>query len=262
MKSARAIGRSCARVGPAGLEWDRHWMGVDARGTFLTQRTHPRLALIEPEIRAEHLVLNACGEPPLPVPLAPAGEPIEVRVWKHSGPALDAGEEAARWLSRVLKAPARLVGLAPQMDRVADRTYTGSLSAPLAFADGFPILVCNQASLEVVNERLPAEVPMGRFRPNLVLSGLPAFAEDRIDTLRIGQITLRLVKPCTRCVIPAIDQRTGERGADPTPVLRELRFDPVLRGVTFGENAVVSAGVGALLTRGSDCVVTLEGNAP
>jgi uncharacterized protein YcbX len=96
---------------------------------------------------------------------------------------------------------------------------------------------------------------MDRFRPNIVLAGLPAWAEDHIDTLRIGALTLRLVKPCTRCTIPAVDQQTGLRSTDPAPVLRRFRFDKRLRGVTFGENAVIEGGAGCEIERGARCAV-------
>jgi len=258
VKSARALPRARARVGASGLEWDRHWMVVNAGGTFLSQRTHPRLALLTPEIREEQLVLEAPGLPALTLPLEPAGEPLTVRVWKDLCTGLDAGEPASEWLGRLLDETVRLVRVAPSMHRVADRRYTGELTAPLAFPDGFPILVCNQASLEEINARMTQRVPMERFRPNLVLAGLPAFAEDRIDTLHIGELTLRLVKPCVRCVIPSIDQRTGEPGSNPTPVLRELRFNAVLRGVTFGENAVVHSGAGLTVERGAECEVRFQ----
>jgi uncharacterized protein len=92
----------------------------------------------------------------------------------------------------------------------------------------------------------------------VVLEGLPPFAEDRIAALAIGPITLTLVKPCTRCIIPSTDQRTGARGFDPLPVLRAFRFDRQLLGVTFGENAVITRGVGELLERGMECRVTYE----
>jgi uncharacterized protein YcbX len=87
---------------------------------------------------------------------------------------------------------------------------------------------------------------------------LPAFAEDRIESVRVGEVTLRLVKPCTRCVVPSTDQRTGERSTDPTPVLKKFRFDRTLLGVTFGENAVIGAGVGAWIESGAECSVTFD----
>jgi uncharacterized protein YcbX len=181
-----------------------------------------------------------------------------VRVWKHVGTALDAGAAAAEWLTAALGQPVRLVRVSPAHARVADPAYAGPTRAPVAFPDAYPVLVCNVASLEAINAQLPQPVPMDRFRPNLVLEGLPPWAEDRIATLQIGAATLRLVKPCTRCVIPSIDQVTGERSTDPTPVLQRLRFNRELRGVTFGENAVVAAGDGVPLQRGSECVVTYE----
>src|SRR5262249_20696604 len=129
---------------------------------------------------------------------------------------------------------------------------------PVGFADGFPILVCNRASLDELNTRMPEPIPMERFRPNIVLRGLSPFAEDRISSLQIGEITFRLVKPCTRCVVTSTDQRTGERSTNPLPVLRTFPFDRELLGVTFGENAIPTGGVGHVIERGANCTVTYE----
>jgi hypothetical protein len=125
----------------------------------------------------------------------------------------------------------------------------------MGFADGYPVLVCNQASLDDLNTRMPESVPMNRFRPNIVLDGLPAWAEDDIDTLCIGDLKLRLVKPCTRCTIPSVDQDSGLISTDPGPVLRRFRFDKKLRGVIFGENAVIEDGTGCEIERGARCEV-------
>jgi hypothetical protein len=141
-------------------------------------------------------------------------------------------------------------------ERFANPAFAGSVPAPMGFADGFPVLVCNQASLDALNTHLPERIPMERFRPNLVLEGLPAWAEDRIDALTVDGVTLRLVKPCTRCTIPAIDQQTGEPSTDPSPVLRRLRFDKVLHGLTFGENAVIDAAQRGEIARGAACEVS------
>jgi len=101
---------------------------------------------------------------------------------------------------------------------------------------------------------MPEPIPMERFRPNIVLTGLSAFAEDRIETLQVGGITLHLVKPCTRCIITSTDQRTGERATNPLPVLRTFRFDRALLAVAFGENAVARGGVGLSIERGAECI--------
>lgn len=256
VKSTRRIPLEQVRLGATGFEWDRHWMVVNSNGMFLTQRTHPRLARIVPELTADSLTLHAPEQPSLRMPLIPEGDHIAIRVFTFSGAALDQGKAAAEWVSNVLGESARVVRVAPSMGRVANPKYAGDTRAPVAFADGYPILVCNEASLADINQHLPEPVPMERFRPNIVLRGLPAFAEDRIDSLQIGDITLRLVKPCTRCTIPSVDQRTGEPSTDPTPVLKRFRFNRELLGVTFGENAVIAAGVGAWIERGAECRVT------
>jgi uncharacterized protein YcbX len=152
----------------------------------------------------------------------------------------------------------RLVRAPPLPKRMASPQFAGPSPMPIAFSDGFPILVCNRASLEELNARMPEPVPMERFRPNLVVNGLPPFAEDRIASLQIGPIILSLVKPCTRCVITSTDQRTGERSTNPLPVLRKFRFDRNLMGVTFGENAVPTAGIGGAVERGAECLVAYD----
>ena len=262
VKSARGIARSRVRVGARGLEWDRQWMLVDPKGKFLSQRTHPQLARIVPEITDDALVLHAPGVPALRVPLDHRGEQLPVRVWKDACVGVDQGGTAHEWVSRVIGEPVRLVRVAPDMERAANPQFAGTTPAPLGFPDGYPLLVCNRASLEDLNARLPQRIPIERFRPNIVVSGLPAWAEDRVDTLTLGAVTLRLVKPCTRCSIPSLDPRTGERSTDPLPVLRKFRFDRALLGVTFGENAVIARGTGCEIERGAQCRVTLDSGAP
>jgi hypothetical protein len=258
VKSMRGIPYAQVRLSATGLEWDRQWMVVDARGTFLSQRTHPLLARIVPEITADALVLNAPDSPPLRVPFATPGDEVPVRVWKDSCVGVEQGAAAHAWVSRRLGRPVRLVRVAPDMARHANVQFAGNTPAPLAFPDSYPMLVCNEASLADLNERLCEQLPMERFRPNIVLEGLPAWAEDRIDTLSIGRVTLRLVKPCTRCAIPSLDHRTGDPATDPLPVLRKFRFNKALRGITFGENAVIVAGAGAAIERGAHCQVSFD----
>ena len=254
MKSARGIAQSSARLALTGFEWDRQWMAVDARGQFISQRTHPRLAQIVPEISADSLTLRVRDFKPLQLPLEPVGEVVAVMVWEDRCAGLDQGDEAAEWVSAAVGDALRLVRRAPLPDRLANPQFAGPHAAQLAFSDGYPILVCNEASLADLNVRMSEPIPMERFRPNIVLTGLSAFEEDRIDVLQICPIALRLVKPCTRCIITATDQRSGERSTNPLPMLRQFRFDRALLGVTFGENAVITTGIGSALTRGAECV--------
>lgn len=258
VKSARGIPKTRVRLAATGLEWDRHWMIVREDGTFLSQRTHPSLTLIVTDLTGDGLTLTAEGFGTLNLPLAPKGPPRAVRIWKDACAGLDQGDEAAAWASSVLDEAVRVVRTPATPDRRANPDFAGPQPSPLAFPDGYPVLVCNRASLDDLNQRLPETLPMDRFRPNLVLEGLPPFAEDRIASLEIGPIVLTLVKPCTRCIMPSTDQRTGIRGLDPLPVLRTFRFDRKLLGVTFGENAVITHGVGEFLALGDPCRVTYD----
>lgn len=269
IKSCAGIALDEARMFAHGLEYDRHWMLVDTSGRFVTQRTMPRMALIEPELAGGELVVRAPGQAPFRTPLDAAvlsdAERIEVTVWRSTLNALDVGGEAAQWFSAFLGAPLRLVRFDPAAQRIANRDRTGDTIAPLRFADGYPLLVIGQASLDDLNARLAKKgvdaIPMNRFRPNLVLSGIEAYEEDYIDTLRLetgaGPIGLRFVKPCTRCPIPTIDQLSGAPDPrwphEPTDTLSAYRADSRVDGqMTFGQNAVVVEGAGTVLPAGCD----------
>jgi uncharacterized protein YcbX len=258
VKSARGIARARVPLTATGLEWDRQWMIVNSRGVFLSQRSHPRLACIVPELRPDALALNAPGLPELCVPLDAGGARAAVRVFDDACVGIDQGSAAHEWVSRALGESVRLMRAAPDMGRVANPKFAGVRPAPIGFPDGYPVLVCNQASLEDLNERLPERIPMERFRPNIVLSGFPAWAEDSIETLTMGPVTLRLVKPCTRCTIPSIDQQSGQPSTDPAPALKKFRFSKALRGVMFGENAVIVEGAGAAIERGAAVTASCE----
>jgi len=256
LKSARAVSCPRVRLTATGFEWDRQWMLINAHGVFLSQRTHPQLACVVPELGPDELWLHAPRLASLRLPLISSGAHRSVRVHRDACVGVDEGDVAAEWASRVAGEPARVVRVPVNTERLANPAFAGSVPAPMGFADGFPVLVCNQASLDELNTHLPERIPMERFRPNLVLEGLPAWAEDRIDALTVDGVTLRLVKPCTRCTIPSVDQQTGEPSTDPAPVLRRLRFDKVLHGVTFGENAVIAAAQRGEIARGTVCEVS------
>ena len=230
-------------------------MLVNAQGRFLSQRSHPLLARIRTTLGAMDFTLQIEDAAPLILPLEPQGEMAAVEVWNDPCEGLDQGDAAAAWASRAVGEPVRVVRMPAHPRRLASARYAGPGPVPVSFVDGFPVLVCNRASLAALNRRMPAPVGMERFRPNLVLEGLPAFAEDRIAAVRIGQVTLNLVKPCTRCVVTSLDQRTGAPSVNPLPVLKEFRLNRDLLGVTFGENAVAATGLGQFIEVGAECEI-------
>jgi uncharacterized protein YcbX len=172
-------------------------------------------------------------------------------VWGDRCVGIDQGDGAAGWIGSLLGREARLVRFDPAAARRSDTAWTGEMEAYNRFSDGFPLLVVSRASLDDLNSRLEVAVPMDRFRPNLVFDGLPPFGEDDLDEIDCGGVRLRVVKPCTRCVITTTDQRSGARAGDePIRTLKSYRWNAELRGVAFGQNAIVVEGAGLRLGLG------------
>ena len=258
VKSCRGIPLQRATAAVTGFTHDRQWMIVRPNGQFITQREEPRLALIETAVDDRALTLSAPQAGALAVPFDPDhaeadSAAVEVMCWRDRCAALDAGDGAARWLEAYLGKPYRLVRFDPAHKRRSDAKWTGSIEAFSQFSDGFPYLVISQASLDDLNGRLAQPLPMNRFRPNIVVDGLPAYGEDRVHEFSGDGIRLRAVKPCARCAITTTDQVTAERNGDePLRTLRSYRFSSELRGVLFGQNAILIAGEGRQLRVGQE----------
>ncbi len=270
IKSCAGISLREATLTPAGLMsehiYDREWMLVDANGLALTQREYPNMALITPRIKADTLELRAPGMLRLEVPLGlpdPEDEKIiRVQVWDDQVDAYDCDDTTALWFSNALGVTCRLVRFHPNAKRLASMTWTTGVEVPTLFSDGFPMLVIGAGSLADLNEKLIAQgravLPMNRFRPNLVFGDIAAHEEDFAESYKLGDATLKPVKPCPRCPIPSIDQATGEIGPDPLDILRTYRVNPkVDDGITFGMNAILLNGAGQLVRVGQQVDVNL-----
>jgi len=246
VKSFRGCSVSSAEVDPLGLVGDRRFLVVDENGAHLTQRPLPSMARISTELSRNNLILRADGAGTLSVPLRATGPATlrTVSIWRSQGLlAEDCGPDASAWLSAFLGVTCHLVRIGEKFRRpVLDRPEFSSTppNTPLVdgrivssdlfnFADGYPFLVVSEASLAHLNDRLVSigedPVPMDRFRPSLVVSGCPAFAEDHWSRLRIGGITFRSGGPCARCIVTTTDQLTGERGHEPLRTLATYRRD-------------------------------------
>ncbi|BCX82931.1 conserved hypothetical protein [Methylomarinovum caldicuralii] len=221
-----------------GLRFDRRWMVVDREGKFLTQRQHPQMARIQPRIDAPgRLTLRHPRQGSFQVPPAdPEAPRLAVTVWGDTVEAAPVGEDADRWLSEAIGVDCRLVWFPDDVKRQVDTRYAAP-GERTAFADGFPLLLIGQSSLDDLNRRLESPVPMRRFRPNLVVAGAAAYAEDSWRRIRIGAVTMRVAKPCSRCIITTVDPETGRRaGQEPLATLAKYRC----RGkhVYFGQNVI------------------------
>jgi uncharacterized protein YcbX len=242
VKSCGALSHRSVSLDARGPAWDRRWMVVAADGTFLTQRQFPQLAIVQPSLDGDDLVLRTPAVPEVRVPLRrPAGDRLHVRVWDDDCEAWDEGDAAARLLTAHLGTVVRLVRMADDFVRAVNPDYAPR-PAHTGFADAFPVLVVSEASLDELNRRLAergaASVPMSRFRPNLVLSGGAPFGEDEWKTIRIGGTTLDLVKPCERCATTRVDQARGEVADAREPLATLATFRRLGREVTFGRYAI------------------------
>lgn len=258
VKSCAGIELTEAVLTPAGLDLDRAWMVVDAEGEFVSQRELPRMALVRTQLRHQDVVLRAPGMLALHLAIDAVEAPTRVRIWNDEVAAYDMGDVAAQWFTDFLGTRLRLVRFDPDHRRLSNLQWTGGIEAPNQFSDGYPVLVASTASVDGLNQRLAkaGQAPVGieRFRPNIVLEGVEAHDEDRIETLRIGsdpQAVLKLVKPCARCPIPNVDPQTGETSPAVSDALQGYRQDARVGGaVTFGMNAILLEGEDAVLRVG------------
>ncbi len=237
IKSCRGIDLPEAVIETRGFRNDRRLMLVDAGGKFLTQRTQPRMALICPQLNGRHLFLSAPGMPVLEIDCKTEGKSVEVAVWGDVCRAVDQGEAAAKWFSDFLHIPCRLVWFPDDFIRPVDSSFAAAPGDQVAFADGFPFLLISQASLDDLNDRLPAPLTMKRFRPNIVVSGGAPYQEDRWRKIRIGSVVFSVVKPCSRCVIPTIDPETAKKAKEPLKTLSGYRKSADGK-ILFGQNLI------------------------
>jgi uncharacterized protein len=255
VKSLRGFSVNAARLTPQGLEHDRFWMIINDNNQFVTQRKLSQMVLIRTAIHKDQLILSSPQQTsPLIIPInqTPSSAAFAASVWKDTCQVLDEGEKASMWLSTALNSasPLRLVRMASQPrpqskpDLLGAHTHTH-------FADAAPFLIANEASLNAVNQQLIAAnhlpVPMENFRPNIVVSGLEAFAEHQLNGLQHNYYHFKHCYPCQRCVIPTIHIETGIRHAQQQPfsLIADINAMPNNnKAPAFGENAILMAGVG------------------
>ncbi len=270
VKSLRGFAVPAADLDDLGFVGDRRFMLVDGTGKFLTQRQLPRMAQISTALTASTLTLSADHHGSITVGRASCptvgDEPrptISVTIWKHEGlQAEDCGDGPAAWLSSFLDFKCRLVRIGEKFRRPVLKS-AAQPGDRFAFADGAPVLVASEASLAALNDRILENggepVPMDRFRPNLVIAGGPAFAEDDAPGLRIGQVVLRNAGKSIRCAITTTDQFTGGRGKEPLRTLATFRREPDdPTAVTFATNYINESKRGAIRL-GDEIVPTQAG---
>ena len=264
VKSCRGESVPDLLVEPWGLAGDRRWMLVDESGSAITAREVNRMVLIDPTITPDGLVISAPDLPTLTVatPAPDAQSPVDL--WSSHLTAAPAGPEADAWFSKATGRTARLVHLDDPTRRPTSPDF-GEPGDRVSFADGYPLLLATEESLASLNDAVletsqgaHEALPMTRFRPNLVVRGAEAWAEDDWRRIRVGAAVFRVVKGCARCVLTTIDPDTGLRGKEPIASLARIRrWD----GKTwFGINLVPDAA--GVTIRVGDEVEVLEAVPP
>ena len=272
VKSCAPVALKQALLTDQGLDLDRAWMVVDDKGQCLSQREHPRLALVEPQLRLSDLILRAPGMLGLHLSIDGVDQAMKVWLWDEAIDAWDMGAVAAQWFSDFLGCAARLVRFDPQFERPSSRRWTGGRTVLNQFSDGFPLMLVSQPSLDELNARLrnagQEPVDMLHFRPNIVLSasqpGLwQAHDEDRVDVFHVAAegaaVQLKPAKPCSRCTMVDVDPQTATTGTRVLDALQAYRRDPRLDGaISFGMNLMVVEGFDQTLAVGQSVSASLR----
>jgi uncharacterized protein YcbX len=241
VKSLAGISLKSSEIDTMGLKYDRRWMIVSLEGKFITQRNIPKMAAIKTALHKGRLTLTMEGKGSHLVPeTQDDSSTMEVEIWRDKVVAQIVGETSDTWLSDALGTSCHLVyidddevrGCIPEYSKKTDR---------MGFADAFPILVISEESLADLNQRLAnskkTNIPMERFRPNIVVSGCYSYEEDTWGTFAIGKISFRGALPCQRCIITTVDQETGKRkGKEPLETLADYRM--LANNIYFGMHVI------------------------
>ncbi len=236
VKSLGGISLQNSEVTDRGLKHDRRWLIINEEEKFITQRTHPQLALIKTKISGNKLILGHKTKDisPLVIPIHHESvEVVLVSIWHDLVEARIVGKYADEWLNDALGIKCRLVYMHDETQRWVDRAYAAD-NEIVSFADAYPFMMIGQSSLEDLNSRLKEKLPMSRFRPNFVFKGGDPFDEDKWKKIKIGDVVFTLVKPCSRCVLTTVNQDTAEKNEEPLKTLSTYRS--VNNKIYFGQN--------------------------
>lgn len=223
VKGLGGIRLPSSRVLEKGLQYDRRWMLVDEDNAFLMQRICPQMALIKLSINGQSFNISYRGDSIiLPFTHSVMNSPIQTTVWDDAVTTFEVSNVHSQWFSDQLGIQCKLVSFPEENARPVDPAYKIK-NEQVSLADGYPLIIIGQASLDGLNARLKDPVPMNRFRPNLVFTGGEPHEEDEWENFVVGKNRFRGVKNCARCIVTTINQDTGEQGREPLVTLSRYR---------------------------------------
>lgn len=236
IKSLQGIALQEVEVLEKGFRYDRRWMLVNEQNGHITQRTHPHLSQIGISLTEESIVASHSNMSDLKIPVTlESGKPIRVTVWSDSVEAIEAPQPISDWFSKIADESCKLVFMPENASRPVNPEHSVN-SENVSFADGYPYLIIGQSSLDDLNSRMEVELPMNRFRPNIVVEGSEPYEEDHWNDIQIGEVKFHVMHPCKRCVFTTIDQETGMKAAEPLKTLATYRREG--KDVIFGVNTL------------------------
>jgi uncharacterized protein len=238
IKSLGGIAKETVEITNTGLKHDRRWMLVDDNNMFLSQRTHPAMALLQPAETDTSIVVTHKNNPTqsITIPFYNEGkEMIQVTIWDDVCEAVEVSTSCSNWFSDMLQMNCKLVYMPDETMRLVDKRYAIN-NEITSFSDGYPILMIGQASLDNLNTKLSEIIPMNRFRPNIVFTGGHAHIEDEMELFTINDIQFLGVKLCSRCVMTTINQQSSAKGKEPLKTLATYRTKN--NKIYFGQNVL------------------------
>ena len=245
IKSLAGISLSEAQVNRSGLKQDRMMMLVDDNGLFISQRKFSQLALLKVELTTAGIKVSMPDSSSIEIHKASFSEDkIDVKIWNDHCVVFVAINEVNLWFSEFLGRSVRLIKYDDSNPRPTDPAYSNQDDI-VSFADGFPILVISQSSLDDLNSKLDKPVSMKNFRPNLVVKDCEAFAEDNWQHIKIGDINFDAVKLCSRCIMTTVDPLNGKRDQQGEPYKTLSQYREIEGKVCLGMN-LISRSRGAL----------------
>jgi len=240
VKSLKGIDVASSNLTSRGLQYDRRWMLIDSNGQFVSQRSYPILSQISVEIMEDslHFQFQNQSKTLIKIPAFPLqkGPLKETQIWNDSCKALPVNSKADQWFSNILGSPVQLVYMPETSKRRINKKHGGEQDI-VSYADGYPILIISEASLNDLNQKLESPIKMERFRPNIVVKGEEAFGEDSWKNFQISGLHFKGIKPCSRCIMITIDPLTGlAKSKEPLKTLSTYR--KVDKKVLFGLNVI------------------------
>lgn len=236
IKGLSGVALDASFVTTRGLQYDRRWMLIDEHHQFISQRSFPNLCLFKVEIEHSGFMVSYNSQS-IHVPFEiEHGQAVQVKIWDDEVMALKANESINEFFSQQLQCNCSLVFMPENSHRMVDKNYVIN-DTNVSFADGYPILMIGEESLNLLNSKLAEPIEMDRFRPNIVFEGGVAHQEDLMKHFSIGELAFMGVKPCARCQVPSINQKTGLIGKEPTRTLASYRN--VNHKINFGQNVIV-----------------------